>query len=517
MQVNTSPILHTKLRKLEILFLGVLYVVSFSLMLFNNGVFWDDWILYTADKASVANTFRQAGSPFTSYYHNFLLSYGHDVFLYRIIVFFAYLISGIFVYKVLSRIKEVTSEAIFFIVAIFMVLPVNSARIAIIDSMYAIYYFSFFMAFWLLSVAVSRNSRILYFFSLLFFLFSFNALSFLVYFFATAIPYIFYLQFGFSKQNLYSNIKQYFVENWYLLALPFVFFVFKSYFWRPFGNYDGYNTIDVEKIFLATSHLIYDKYFFVLLLATTFLLAVYVYIKNRNLQKDILFCALGIVLFFAGIFPYLAVGKFPTFEDWNSRHQLLMPLGVAFLIFYFVNILSSAFAKNRQKLKQIALVFILGFFTYKNISYYIDFQRDYYAQMSLMKNFRSNPIFREGHTFIFYDAAKPWANGRTLRFYEFSAMFHYIFGDQTRIGLLSQNQDQLLTYVTKYRTPENSLKDFDIGNIKSTKVDILPGDAFELFDSDTFIIKMLLYHYVRPELESQYIEKYIIIREKIGT
>ena len=42
---------------------------------------------------------------------------------------------------------------------------------------------------------------------------------------------------------------------------------------------------------------------------------------------------LGLVLF-CGVFAYNAVGQQPRLNDWSHRHQLLVPLGASFILFF---------------------------------------------------------------------------------------------------------------------------------------------------------------------------------------
>ena len=47
----------------------LVYTLAHGLMLFNRGVYWDDWVLYNMDKGLIIDTFKQAGVFWVGYLH----------------------------------------------------------------------------------------------------------------------------------------------------------------------------------------------------------------------------------------------------------------------------------------------------------------------------------------------------------------------------------------------------------------------------------------------------------------
>jgi len=139
--------------------------------------------------------------------------------------------------------------------------------------------------------------------------------------------------------------------------------------------------------------------------------------------------AAGIVFFVAGVFAYLAVGKIPSAEDWDSRHQLLTPLGASFMLVSLPRLVLKARGQNLVS----ALLVVL--FTAGAISTWIDFQRDWYKQVALIENFRITPEIENGTHFLIDDRTTDLdANGRRYRSYEYSGLFQAAFGDLNRLG-----------------------------------------------------------------------------------
>ena len=53
----------------DLSFLTLVYTLAHGLMLFNRGVYWDDWVLYNMDKGLIIDTFKQAGAFWVGYLH----------------------------------------------------------------------------------------------------------------------------------------------------------------------------------------------------------------------------------------------------------------------------------------------------------------------------------------------------------------------------------------------------------------------------------------------------------------
>jgi hypothetical protein len=45
----------------------------------------------------------------------------------------------------------------------------------------------------------------------------------------------------------------------------------------------------------------------------------------------------SLIALFLSVFPYWILGLTPTFFEWSSRHQLLMPFPIALLIVFFIS------------------------------------------------------------------------------------------------------------------------------------------------------------------------------------
>ena len=157
----------------------------------------------------------------------------------------------------------------------------------------------------------------------------------------------------------------------------------------------------------------------------------------RSVKDEISLFLFGLFAFVVAVFPYNAVGLLPSLEDWHSRHQLLVSLGASLISVYGIHLVVSS-----ANVRKFIYSMFIALFLIQNIHYYIDFQRDWYKQLSLIENYRASTIIKNYTTFLFDDKTQSLnANHRTYRFYEFAGQFKIAFGDEKRFGHLLQSYE----------------------------------------------------------------------------
>lgn len=55
--------------------------------------------------------------------------------------------------------------------------------------------------------------------------------------------------------------------------------------------------------------------------------------------RNVVLILVGIAAFGLAVLPYLVVGKMPALGDWDSRHQILVPLGASLMLVGLVTLL----------------------------------------------------------------------------------------------------------------------------------------------------------------------------------
>lgn len=455
----------------ELTTLVIVYCCSFFFILTNTGIFWDDWTVYNVSNNGLEQQFVANGYyTFWALLKTIFFLFGdQSVFIFRLLTFVSYLLAGILLLFILRNIKEINKLSRLFIVLFFVTFPVNSAKISIVIVNHSLNYLLFFFGLWLFTIFLKNRSILLRILSLLSLFVSFFTPSLLVFY----IIVIFYLLY-YYKEHLF-NFKFLFKLGFKYIdffILPIVYWVFKKSVIVTSGLYADYNQI--EQFGLSTfDYIMQDlKYSYievfkwslpnsitgsVILLLLLFLFSIYFLLNTSknvkvrsNFKLDIFFIGLGFIMFVAGTYAYIAVGKIPMLPDWHNRQQILVPLGASLLTFYGLKIIFDILAL-RSNVRNIIYILFLCIFMVANIKIYYDFEKDWLKQLSLMENFKTMEIFQDQTTFVFDDRLMHLnANGREYRFYEYTGLFKETFGDTTRLGQ-SQDLKKELSIFKKYK------------------------------------------------------------------
>src|SRR5580704_3187114 len=139
----------------------ILYTLANTFLLINfQGIYWDDWAIFNHKKETILSIFFQNGFFWIGYLHVFLQKIGNGVYIYRIFAFFVYFFFGIFLFYILKTIKYFDKQSIFFIVLLFLLAPVDYARIAIINIPAILSLFIFYCSFFLLARYLNSKKTI---------------------------------------------------------------------------------------------------------------------------------------------------------------------------------------------------------------------------------------------------------------------------------------------------------------------------------------------------------------------
>lgn len=417
----------------EIFWWAIAYTVMHGgILLMPDAVFWDDWLLYRNSDSIILQTFREAGSIFgvAGYLHIFML--WMDVWSYKVLTFLLMFGAGILLDFILKRNALLPREGRFLLVLLFLILPFNFARIALISFPSVLCYFLFFLA-WSLIDRHRVAAAIL-------FLVSFNLNSLLVFYFLPILDLLYRTHRPWTIKSL-ARFPLYRPE---LLAAPFVFYFVKVKYFQAVGFYEGYNeNLQFANIknaaklqFKDLATIEFNELVFLALLPVVF----FILLKRINTDSEkiglkslAIFLLLGILSFFLGALPYWILGLVPTFNDWASRHQLLLPLGTALVI-------SSVLLPCPKPLKIAAVSALVSACLTLGIVNYYDFAVDWNKQKTLVKLFSENEDIRRADVVLMNDLT-PGLNAikREYRFYEWNGLLENAFGDQSRFALPSNN------------------------------------------------------------------------------
>ena len=131
----------------------IYFIVNIPFLINFNGIYWDDWTLVGHSIETLNRTFFGTvgyAGYITSCLHYFMIN-ELGVYSYRLFTFVLLFLSGWFVFKILSTISIFSLKDKFFISVLFLVIPLYSAKIALIDFPYTLATYIFFFSFYLLS------------------------------------------------------------------------------------------------------------------------------------------------------------------------------------------------------------------------------------------------------------------------------------------------------------------------------------------------------------------------------
>jgi len=503
----------------------IFYTLSFGLILLNSGIYWDGWVLFNAKPNIINQLFNELGSFWSHYFHNFIFSLPYPIFFYRLIIFLSYLLTSFLLFDLLKTIRTINDNSRLTITLLFALLPVNSARISIINTPYAVCYFIFFLSLWLF-VKYINNYKILYrLMSLFLFFISFATQSLLVFYYAILIPYLIYV--NKSKKNLKSYIYVFLAKLDFLL-LPIIFRLFKTIFLSPQASYSGYNQITQYGLISAVtqtftsfnlsfieiiSNSLMMKYSIIIVLLCFISCLLFIKKQNKkisNTYQSLKMFLTGCFIFYFGTYSYYVVGLSPNRYDWNSRHQLLTPLGACFMLYFGIEYLLLKLKINKIEIRTAIFLSLLLLFTYTNIFTYFSYLKDWYKQKAIMRSIIVNNDIKTHSTFLINDQTQYLnVNDRKYRFYEYAGIFKHVYGDETRFAI-NKNEYFIEKGFATYRPFFNKLSNLSNYVEKSPEYEIIILPGKEAFSTKN-TLQLLLLDLTSKELFNQRIINFITI------
>jgi hypothetical protein len=158
-------------------------------------------------------------------------------------------------------------------------------------------------------------------------------------------------------------------------------------------------------------------------------------LADRTLRKR--YALIGFLALAAGLFPYWILGRVPAFADWNSRHQILMPLGAAFL---FLGLLGCC----EERLKPPILAIYAGIFLALNWGNYMSLFLDWRKQETIVRFLEDSKDVAAANLLVFEDTS-PNAFSRIYRFYEWNGLLRLAYsGRSDKFGINADQLDQYL-------------------------------------------------------------------------
>lgn len=534
----------------HIFWLTVIYVLAHWFILVSTGSWWDDWVYADHNAEYVMEVSKQASLP---------LSGVVDIVIwyipYKLFVFGMFYAGGIFLYKILNSIDFFSEEASFWISALFLIIPVNDARITYICFNYSLGLFCYLFSFYLITKWVRLDGKkkiITRIISLLLLILAFNAESVML-MVVLMLLYLYYeeLKLVWQWKEIRLNIKKLFmavIHHIDYLILPIVNYFGTKILFPAYGAYGGHSYIiwdtlfdkimnspkytwrTLKTLFLTWKYIVNDKPGRMVMYTVVISFVVLSFLKKRgkfvqyeknSIGKTFFLLCLGILTFYLGLFPYIVKrGSEVATRHTVGRDALLLGIGTAIIICYFLQFMV------REELNRALLVFLIvsGIIYFNNT--YLEWEKCHYQQLQIRDEIASNQEILDNDNFIviytgavicnnFYQTnGNSWAaTGEETR--------HYMCGVSDLARLLELNEDSWELNAYMMRDFDYTDKTIDgviyvnyTNNYKGKgRTTILKQKWNEFFNKDAFNqwireIKDIKYYPISPEQSDAIMEAY---------
>jgi hypothetical protein len=387
------------------------YFFSYGLnLVLGNTYFWDDW-QNRITKSEFAAKARLSGFPPT----RDILEYdilGNSGALFRIVTFVSYFIAAMCLHRVLRRGLSLSFVQINVISLVFLLAPVNSTRAAMIIMHYSFSFALFFCA-WALLVA---EREVLALISIPLFWISFGTPSLLPFFLLPIVHWILLNQWRtwkVQKVGVFAILVLTPLSYWVVRALTFGSGVREYYVPRPLGVIRGG--------------------LFVLLASAIVVLGVSRRGWSLKFRSRPMLASLGFLSIALGASTYMAGGHLvdlsdwmisfvPNFSDWDSRHQLLLGLGIAMILCAaIIDPEEPTIKRNRLR----AAYSVLGIFCILNFTFSQEYYLDSLKQGEVISALKELPSLQTVDAIMIDDQALRFnARGRSIRSFEWQEMIN---------------------------------------------------------------------------------------------
>ena len=319
----------------------LLYTISYGFIFgFLDSYFWDDWLVNFKLTDSEAHQFWKDNLGFFPTNRFIEISIlDRDPVLFHLLTFSIFFLIAVVAYSIAKCFNLISDEQRFYISIILLILPINSARVSM--SVFRLSYsLLIFLVAWLVLVH-PRTSKFKYLATPLF-AFSFLAQP-LIPFFVLPCLHDWYL--GYVRNGGKWNAKALLRASYFVIAPLYLFIAWM--FSPPAEERRDYYTPGLSGVVRSL----------VVLLAVSLILVWSASRKHKDQEQwriNVLFSLSFFFLAF-GAAAYIASGRLvdisewmmnfvPRASDWDSRHQLLLGLGISL----FVSTLLMTIEKTRR-------------------------------------------------------------------------------------------------------------------------------------------------------------------------
>ena len=427
--------------------LGVGYILSFGLMFLIPARFWDDLQIF--NNPDIVGMSRRSGILPGGIFLHGMMSLPHPDLMMRLFAFSVFPLIIVLVRDFLRRLQLVGQHDGNAIALLSAVLPLFLSRFQLITCYYCLALFLFCAGASLLSHAMASSRPLIRAFAYLLLILSFYIESLLVlYWFVLLLlairmpapPERWHRQLTAKGLALLHRMPEAF-------ALPFAFFLLKSWLTPATSDFIGYNAVTLAGLWNATLYAPFKTVEALLaipgdapiplLALAPLLLLLFLVFPNKGeavpTHSDARTAAVPLLIGLIGaamaVFPYIVVSRSVGPYDFDDRNQLTLMLVAGGVIVFFVR----TFFRPRLQWGMLTLLFswciLYDAFTYFTII------RDGHDQNAVVRAIAQNSSVRR-KTSLLVDT-RDWpelSRHRTLSTAQLNCLIKDAFGDETHFA-----------------------------------------------------------------------------------
>ena len=307
----------------------VLYTLSWGWSLLRpNTLYWDDWAdVFQQDNFYLLQRSADSGRPpWEGLVDGLLLQFGP--WSIRILTSLIFFIVSFFLFKNLISNLVLTKHQIKFLTLLFLLVPVNHARISLSVFQYTVSYFLFFLGWFVLVRYKSTKGFVL---GCVMLFLSFKTHSFL---FFVLLPFLHFAWLNKIELLAFKKLNRQHLRVAVIAVMPLAYILLRELFWPPTSAWVDYQRPTVAGVLTGLWPVLIG------LLGLSII--GFRHFKKKHTQLSWILLVGGFSITALALFPYFAgelyvgyagrpayVTVFEFRADWRSRHQLLMPLGLA--------------------------------------------------------------------------------------------------------------------------------------------------------------------------------------------
>jgi hypothetical protein len=484
-------------------------------LLLNDGQYWDGWIIWDAmvrsEWSKIYTMFHQSGRPLFYYVLRAVGSLPAVSPGFHIVAFVCIVGAALAFFAILRRLRAMGDvDAALVTIAAFSY-PAMQASVELVNFPYFVMQLAFFVGLFAAVTGEDQSGRARIGWrvaALALIAIGFTLHSLLAFYFAFLLGW--FLARRKNAAGFIAEAMAFVKTHADYCALPFVVWFATKKLFPVYGYYAEYNQIRgpmvaVSSFGFFTSYLFdqLDAVFsealrapFTLAVLTALVAFAVLRLKRGGDEQPYapvkVIAVVAAAGLFLAIFPYAAVGRFPTVLGWNSRHGLLVAAPAAIALYGLVRaIAGSPLASSRIALGVYAFIAAsLGLYTAKT---YVGWQARWAKDAGIIAQLKAMPP-NEASIYAVDDDFKLAGEG-DYRFYEWSTMFKTAWGGEARVGVNQDAQfDENLALAKTLSTPDYNLSQLDPEGCRA-KLIIRRGK--KTYDETGIAARYLFYRYVR--------------------